>query len=168
MRAHRLFDLARALKAVPHLADADFDALRPIIKRWHELARPAISTQEFEESWIDFLRAWERVRFPAGTGPLDRAFSISQSQPLPACAERFGIIGIRLLIALCRQLQLTAGDGTFFLACRSAANLLDIEHTTANRWLWLLERERILQRISTGSKASKKANEYRYLLREEQ
>jgi hypothetical protein len=168
MRAHRLFDLARALKAVPHLADADFDALRPIIQRWHKLARPAISTQEFEESWIDFLRAWDRVRFPAGTGPLDQAFGIAKSQPLPACAERFSTGGIRMLIALCQQLQLAARDDTFFLACRSAAKLLDIDYTTANRWLWLLEKERILERISTGSKASKKANEYFFLISTEE
>lgn len=54
-----------------------------------------------------------------------------------------------------------AGDSPFYLACRSAGELLGITHVTANRWIRLLENEGILTRIQTGTRS--KASEFRYV-----
>ena len=41
----------------------------------------------------------------------------------------------QLLVGICRELQRRAGDAPFFLGCRTAAELLGVEHNTAARWL---------------------------------
>ena len=73
------------------------------------------------------------------------------------------------LVALCYQLQLAQGDEPFFLSCRDAGRLLGIPHTTAFHWLEVLsspQNERpILQKVSTGNLATRRANEYRYIFR---
>ncbi len=162
-RYYALFALARRLKSLPHLADADLADLKPLVRRWHQLALPVIGTKPFEESWLDFAEGWQRVRFPAGTGPLEALWLRATAEPLPAAALAYEQDGVRRLVAFCRQLQRRAGQAAFFLACRTAGALLGVEHTTAWRWLRLLEIDGVLRRISTGSKETHKANEYRYI-----
>jgi hypothetical protein len=41
--------------------------------------------------------------------------------------------------------------------------LAGVTHVTAWRWLRLLERTRVLHRVRTGTLATKKANEFRYV-----
>jgi hypothetical protein len=161
-RNRRLFELARRLKALPHLADGDPLSLEEVVRRWHSLALSAIRTKGWEESWLDFLTAWARVQFPQGNGPLAVLFAEACRAPVPPAAERFDEPKVRQLVALCAALQQQAGSAPFFLACRSVADLLQVNHVQAWRWLMLLERTRVLQRAATGSRASKKANEYCY------
>jgi hypothetical protein len=161
-RRHRaLFELARQLKALPQYADADPPALQPIVREWHRLARPIIRTKPFEESWLDFVDGWANVRFPAGAGPLDALWARALAEAPPPEAAAYEQDGVRRLVALCRQLQRRAGEETWFLACRTAGSLLGVPYQTAWRWLRLLERDGVLHRTSTGSKATRKANEYR-------
>jgi hypothetical protein len=166
-RRHRaLFHLARQLKALPHLAGADPAALKPVVKHWHRLALPVIRTKPFKESWLDFVDAWKRVKFPAGTGPLQALWSRALAEPPPPEVLAYAEEGVRRLVALCFQLQRRAGAGTFFLACRTAQDVLGLDsHVTAWRWLRILQVDGVLVRVSTGSKASRLANEYRYMMR---
>jgi hypothetical protein len=46
--------------------------------------------------------------------------------------------GLRLLIAVCRELQRVSGEREFLLSCRTAGNLLGVNHVTAARYLFLL------------------------------
>lgn len=66
-----------------------------------------------------------------------------------------------MLITICRELQLAAGDAPFFLSCRTAGKLAGVDHTQAARWLRGLRGE-ILNLVSAGDK-SRKASRYRYL-----
>jgi hypothetical protein len=157
-----LFELARRLKAIPHLAGADAAELKPLVRRWHQQALRFIRTKPFEESWLDFADTWDRVRFPAGVGPLETLWAQALAGPLPESALDYDQDGVRRLVALCEQLQRHAGRGTFFLACRTAGQLAGVNHKTAWRWLRLLEIDKVLRRVSTGSKATHRANEYVY------
>jgi hypothetical protein len=65
-----VFELARVLKAVPGLSDASFDALLPLVRQWHNLAKPFIGTPAVEETLADFIHAWSRVKFPKGKEPM--------------------------------------------------------------------------------------------------
>jgi len=56
-RHRKLFDLARGLRFEGGLADAPMPELKKIVKRWYVMARPHIGTQEFTESWSDFVHA---------------------------------------------------------------------------------------------------------------
>jgi hypothetical protein len=164
-RNRAVFELARALQGEPGLCDADPLELRTIVEAWHKRALPVIRTKPFEETWIDFLQGWSKVKYPKGAGPMDVIFERSRASSPPAVAMRFEQQGVRQLVSLCRELQRQTGDRPFFLGCRTAGRLLDVAHTTAYRWLFLLKSERVLQEVEKGKQAGNKfrASRYRYV-----
>lgn len=163
VRHRQVFELARALRAVPSLADAHALDLEPLVRRWHQLARPHITTKEFEETWIDFLKGWPRVKFPKGQEPMNAIFQTAIAADLPPAAARYDGAGPKLLVSLCRELQRGSGENPFYLSCRTAAGLLQVDHTTANRWLFMLTTDRILRVEEKGNRATRRATRYRYL-----
>jgi hypothetical protein len=164
-RRRRIFDLCRQLKALPDLASADLAILRPIVVEWHRRALPVIGTKPFTDSWADFIDAWQRVKFPAGKGVVEAAFNRAlQRKPPRKVAELYTEPSVHLLASLCRELQSIAGDGPFFLDCRTAGRLVGVHHTTVWRLLTVvLPADGILAGGAKGSKATRKANEYRYV-----
>ena len=65
------------------------------------------------------------------------------------------------LIKLCRELQRASGDGPFFLSCRTAGELLGLDHNTAWRRLGMLVSDDLIQTVEPGTKT--KATRYRYV-----
>jgi hypothetical protein len=108
--------------------------------------------------------AWiiDRIKYATGSGPLDSLLARAKAGPMPKEASGYEQPKLRLQVALCRELQREAGKGHWFLGCRTAAALLGIDDTTAYRWLFLLEQDGLLERVETGSKAARKASEWRY------
>jgi hypothetical protein len=167
-RNRQVFELARALKAIPRLADAPADAIEPYVRRWHKigLERGTIGTVPFDETRIDFLNAWPKVRFPKGNGPLAASLARAKSLPPPTVAQRYDTSGLRLLVALCRELARASGGKSFFLACRTAAELLELgenAHMTTWRWLRLLVHDHVLEIVDPGNRGKRRAARYRYL-----
>jgi hypothetical protein len=125
----RIFDLARLLKGG---CDADegvgaFDA-------WFAKASALGFTRYDYQHYRDkFDRAWMRVKFPVSTVILEVALQKVQSEPLPVEAMRFKKPKKALLLAWCRELELTGGE--WFLSCRDAGRLLGIDFSTAALWL---------------------------------
>jgi hypothetical protein len=158
-----VFQLARALRGIPHLADADPRHLVHIAREWHRQALPHISTKPFEETEIDFLRGWKNVRFPLGKEPMKLALSRAESLPLPEAADQFEQDEIKLLLALCRELQREAGKSVFHLGCRTAGRIVDVSHMQASRWLFLLCSRGVLVEVEKGSGDTGRASRYRYL-----
>jgi hypothetical protein len=141
-RNKQVFELARALKGIPRLADAPVDAVKSHVRGWHRigLARRVIGTEPFEETWIDFIHAWPRVRFPKGN---QRLLNIVQraKESISTVPQRYEGAGLRLLVAVCREFQRDSGGQPFFLSCHMAATLLGLGengHVKAWRWLELL------------------------------
>jgi hypothetical protein len=81
---------------------------------------------------------------------------------LPAASNAYHLDGLRLLVALCRELQRLAGDNPFFLGCRDAGRLLGVSFQRAAKWIRRLSRDGIIIRVSKGTQASGKASEYRF------
>jgi hypothetical protein len=158
-----LLRLARALKALPSLSDAPIKALKPVVRRWHELAKPVIGTKPFEESWFDFGHAWPRVKFPLGTEPMALIFERAGRTDLPPEALEYEQPALQLLVALCRELQREAGDGPFYLSCRTAGRLLGVHYKTASAWLAGLAIDGVVKVIVRGGQKSMRASRYRYL-----
>lgn len=163
-----VFELARGLKAVATISDADARDLKPYVQKWHQLALPVIGTQAFEETWIDFLRGWSRVKFPKGTEPITKIFERAIREALPHEAAEYEQTDLKLLVSLCRELQRHAGEGPFYLSSRTAGRLIGKQHTTVWRWLFLLESDRLLEVVQRGSQKTRKATRYRYLGKLEQ
>ena len=162
-RARRLFDFARALKGMPQYADADGAALEPLVREWHRQAYPVIGTKPFEESLIDFLKAWSKVKYPAGAGPLDALLRKARRTALPPCGQRYEQAEMQLLVKLLAEMQRVAGDKPFFLSCRSAAKVLGVSHDTTARWLFLLVTQGVLALVTKGERSRRRAAEYLYL-----
>ncbi len=162
-RNKALFELARRLKGVPELFDADPRGLREYVKEWHQLALPVINTKSFEESFADFLRGWQKVKFPAGAKPLEGLFAEAIASPLPACAGKYETPKVQQLVALCRRLQTAWHPLPFPLACRSAAGVLGVSHVTANDWLFVLCADGVIREMEKGSQKTKRASRFQYL-----
>lgn len=164
-RHRQVFELARALKAIPHLADADPGRFAPVVRRWHTLGRQrgVVGTESWEESLIDFLQSWPRIKYPKGTDPMSTIFARARAAELPAVAEKYESEGIRLLVRLCAELQTASGKNPFFLATRTAGRLLGVQHVRAWRWLWLLAHDGIIAEVEKGAHATRRASRWRYL-----
>ena len=146
-RHRQVFDLARGLKAVPELADVSAQSLKPYVRRWHDLCKDKITTKPFEESWIDFLKGWPRVRQPKREDAMTEIFQRSEANPLPEVACEYEQAGLQQLVAFCREMQRSCGDGPYYLACRTAGRPFEVDHTTANRWLFLLVSDGVLEEV---------------------
>jgi hypothetical protein len=106
---HRnVFRLARHLKGIPALRNADARALRAIVEAWH---RRGLLGSPFLEVWADFVQAWRKVKVPIGQGIIHTAFKrAKKTDPPPMATELYGEGPIVLLAALCRELQQIVGD----------------------------------------------------------
>lgn len=160
-----IFEFARTLKAIPALSDAAPADLRELVQRWHAQALPVIGTKPFEETWIDFLRGWTRVIYPKGTEPMAQIFADALKREIPRVAQQYEQPDLRILVALCRELQRAAGDGPFYLSCRTAARLLGVSAMTISRWLFLLDVDGILKVAQKGGQPDtpRKATRFRYI-----
>jgi len=121
-RNRQVFELARTLKSIPLLADAPADDLQCYVRYWHRcgVERGVIGTEPFEETWIDFLQAWPKVKFPKGAEPMMVIFQRAQRGSPCEAASQYEQDELRVLVALCRELQRASGDHPFFLGCRTA------------------------------------------------
>ena len=93
---------------------------------------------------------------------LAAALETAQHSLPPEQAEPYHLDGLRLLVALCAELQRQAGAAPFFLGCRDTGRLLGVPFQRAAKWLRRLVYDGVLQRVSVGSKGTGKASEYRY------
>ncbi len=164
-RNDQIFQYARHLKSIPQLADATPESLEPFVRRWHSQALLVITTKSFTETLIDFLRAWKRVRFPAGIAAIGPIFQRAIVAELPEAARRYDDEpNLQLLVSLCRELQRSAGDSPFFLSCAKAGELMGLQPMTIWRWLELLKAHKVLELTTKGTTGLKgRAGEYRYL-----
>ena len=160
-RNRKLFDFARALRAVPTLCDKPLPQLKPAVREWHRAALPVIGTKAFDETWAEFAYAWPRVRSAMGVNPLAEALARVDAATLPPEASDYDSPATRRLLLLCRELQRASGAEPFFLSCRSAGGLLGIDHDAANKLLAMLVADGVLARARAGT--TRTATRYRYV-----
>jgi len=168
-RRAKLFELARRLMAVPELAGipaTEIGFLKPYVRRWWKLAKPKTSGKHptFEETWQDFVFAWEEARIPYGA-TMQAIFEKAKKAPPPTKAvERYGAGSLRTVLAsLCRELQRFDGKGCFHLSGRTAGPLLGVSDVQAWRWLNTLEADRIIRVLKKYPRGTRLATEFRYV-----
>jgi Bifunctional DNA primase/polymerase, N-terminal len=161
-----IFRLARELKGIESLSIASIGDLRHIVKEWHERALPVIGTKPFLETWADFVQAWNNVRVPAGQGAIEIALERAMASVPPQRVVELYTENeneIILLVKVCRELQLIAGDKEFFLDCRTAGKMIGAHPTTAWRYLEVLVADGILMRGDKGSFEKRRASRFRFI-----
>ena len=166
-RNRKVFEFVRALKSLPAYADAKPADLRELVQQWHRQALPHIQTKKFEETWIDFLKAWGNVEYPMGKGPIAMTMQkVIQLDPPKVALQKYPKHQkVQVLVSLCRELQRAAGEHPFFLSCRTTGTLFGVEPMTASRWLFMLEADGILKTVDKGrtGKGARKATRFRYI-----
>ncbi|MEO2044939.1 MAG: hypothetical protein ABGX16_00010 [Pirellulales bacterium] len=151
-----LFKFVRALKAIPDLGDLSgygdhwHNALR-IYDRW-----PIEQTRRLYMQTLEKVRTGEDKRAPA------IAFEMASRKPYPAASKGMSE-PLRILAGTCRELQLMAGDNPFFIGCREVGELFDVHFTSGATYLKILIEYDILQKVTPGRKAGRRATTYLYL-----
>lgn len=162
---HHLFTLARGVKALEKQEGRNHsrERLRAIFDEWHLRATTFLRPgQTKEEYFIEFLDAYKRVKYPLGSVIVPKAWKLAQEQPLPCEANQFENRDLKLLIALCWQLQRLVGNQPFYLSSRTCQSLLGHDsHTTAAKWLRALCVLQIIQEVEKGNRV--RATRYRYV-----
>lgn len=167
-RHRRVFDLARELKSMPEYTEAGPRVFAPVVLReWHRRAMPNINTKEFEETLIDFMKAWPSIKYSIGESPMAEIYdrAVRLDPPAVAIEKHPDHTKLIVLISLCRELQRAAGDGPFYLSCRTAARLLDVSPKHVSRWFFLLEDEDVLRVVVKGGTREnpRLATRFRYM-----
>jgi len=166
-----LLTLARAVKTLERNRGAPFspDQRREIFGRWYDEAAPFLRGEiPREDYFVEFLNSYRAAKYPIGDADL-LAWERALQNPLPPdVLPHFQKPETRLLLGLCVELQRIAGDQPFFLSCRTASKFLGhCTHRTAASWLSAFVSDGVLEEITKGSEATKKASRYRWLLRNE-
>lgn len=159
-RNRKIFEFIRHLKAKPEFAGASADGLRNHVETWHRLALPYISTKSFDITWADFVYAWPKVNFAVGTNPVQAAWHRAQLGAKNFSESKYDDPRLRTLQAFCFELQIMSGANSFFLSCRDAGKLLEIDHVSAAKLLNLLVHDKILVITTRGT--ATRATRYRY------
>jgi Bifunctional DNA primase/polymerase, N-terminal len=164
-RNRKVFLFVQHLKAIPQLAHAEPQSLEPLVRRWHSQALPRITTKGFTETLADFVMAWKRAKFAAGAKLIGPIFQRALLAELPEVARRYDDEPkLQLLISLCRELQRSAGEESFFLSCAKAGELMGLQPMTIWRWIELLKAQNVLELTTKGTTGRKgRASDYRYL-----
>ena len=160
-----LFTLARAVKAL-ELQSEEFNAaqLRDVFDQWFKRgAKFMRPEQSCDDYFVQFLNAYASAKTPLGEDVASRAWKLAQERPLPPEAiAAFTDPEMRLVVALCRELQIVAGEGPFFLAARTLQRLLKHGNCmAASRWLKAICALKLLAVVVPGTTA--RAARYRYL-----
>jgi hypothetical protein len=146
-----LFKLARLMKSYENAIGRPatqlelqflFDRWSLVARRFwrHELTR--------DDYYAEFLQAYGYARIGVDENPLELALNRARSAPLPELAG-FTDERIRLLGAICRELQILTKEHPFFIPTRKIGEILDVHWTIAARWLRALETLGII-RLSPG------------------
>ena len=160
-----LWALARTLKGLPHLSDADEAGLWPHFEIWFSLASPVISTKSMALCWADLKRQWKLAKVSAVQG-FDGAMTRALAEPYPAEVERYDEEAMKKLVAVCLALQTYAGEEPFFLSCRTAQRICGFGsfHTAARRLNQLIEDGLlVIDWKAKGGTDRRRATRYRWM-----
>jgi hypothetical protein len=153
--------LARGLKFDAGLADRSPASLKPFVREWHRQALPFISTQPFDDSWADFVRALDAAKYPLQWKADEWALAKARSEPPPSIAAEYDTESVRLLVGICWHLASLAKDRHFFLSCHQVGALFGVSHEKAMRWLKMLIADGALALLEPGHQ--RRANRYRWI-----
>ena len=160
----RLFTLARAVKNL-EIQSGKFSPVQlcDIFSRWFNLAGEFLRPEQTRDDYLtQFMNAYASAKVPIGNGVISQAWKLANENPLPPEAvNNFEDGDKRLVVALCRELQIMAGSKPFYLSARTVQGLLKLDgHATAARWLRSLCVLQILKEVEKGGGV--RASRYRF------
>jgi len=157
------FNIARRLRGcVPpdHNNPSWLRVFRPLLCLLHQALTDSGAAVEFDDLADEFAAAWSKIKFPAGGDVLKDVREQLDSEPPPPDADLYVAAATRRLLSACAILQRLAGQQPFFLSCRVAADLADLERVTAARRLRLFVADGVLNRVEEGTAVRAARYEY--------
>jgi len=147
-----LFKLARLVRDYESVIGrlATEEELEFFFEQWTPLARPfwrAGLTRD--DYWAEFLEADGYARVGLNEDPIDLALSRAKAKPLPE-VPGFKEEPIRLLVAICRELQQITGSNPFYMPTRKVAKHLGVHYTEVARRLRILEKRLKIIHLAPG------------------
>ena len=188
-RNRQVFELARYLLTVPEITkDVPLLQFRPLVEVWLQLAKEQAERFGFkiqgdiEETWSDFVFAWDRVKYAIGGG-LASVFDLvaemdSGGEVNPfvwdvlVTTHRTEDPNMRLLIGVLYHLAQLNIDEPFSLACAAGAEQFrrfgfsHVDRTWVHRRLQTLTDERVIVRVDAGKSGTRglgQAAKYRWV-----
>ena len=160
-----LFTLGRAVKRLEANSGQLFTLtqLREVFTEWHRQALPFLRKEHTRDDYlIQFMNAYRSAKIPLGEDGVKMAWKRAQENPLPPEAiNHFEDADKRLLVALCRELQVIHGQQPFFLSARTVQQLFGLKsHIEPARWLSSFCVLKILDETEKGRGV--RASRYRY------
>jgi hypothetical protein len=147
-----LFSLARLVKSYENgigRAATEIERLL-VFDRWclvtSRFWRPELTRDDY---YAEFLEACSYARIGLDENPIEVAVSLAKTAPLPQ-VRGFTDERIRLLVAICREMQGITGAAPFFLPTRKLSETLGACHTQVARWLRILERSLRVIHLAPG------------------
>jgi len=137
--------------------------LREIFAQWHRQAQPFLRKEQTRDDYlIQFMNAYKSAKIPLGEDGVKTAWKRTQENPLPPEAiDHFEDAEKRLLVALCRELQIIHGQQPFFLSARTVQELFALKsHVEPARWLRSFCAMKILDEVEKGKVG--RASRYRF------
>jgi hypothetical protein len=134
-----LFKLARLLKSCEDAVGrrATVEELEFAFDRWSLVARP-FWRHTREDYWAEFLQAYHYALFGLDQDSLEVASHRARTKPLPVVAG-FSDDRVRLLAAICYEMEQQVRGSSFFLPTRKLGQLLGAHWSSVARWLINLE-----------------------------
>ena len=109
--ARRLLDMARELGR-----DLTAPEVRRLIERWFALTPPQFLTHTVNDYHEELLIAIGNAKVPLSLTPVQAAFEKAKSNPWPPWVQELPSEELRLVAAICVELQNFAGEKPFFLS----------------------------------------------------
>jgi hypothetical protein len=147
-----LFKLARLVKSYENAIgrEAIERELEFVFDRWCLLARKYWRPERTRDDYYaEFLEAYSYARIGLDENPIELAVSRAKAAPLPD-VEGFTDERIRLLVAMCREMQILVGASPFFLPTWKLGEILGVHWTQVARWLRVFERKLKVIHLASG------------------
>jgi len=147
--------LARAVKALEAQAGKAFtpEQHQNIHNQWltraAQFLRPG---QTNEDYFMEYLNAYKLAKFPLGSLALAQALEAAKKKPIPLAALAWtDNPDVRLLAAICRELQIIHGKEPFYLSGRMVQKIFNHNtHATGAKWLRSFCVMQVLDEVKKG------------------
>ncbi len=107
--------------------------LQAVFNRWCVVARP-FWRHTRDDYYAEFLEAYGYARIGLHENRIEVAVSRAKAAALPK-VQGFADERIRLLVAICREIQQITGPNPFFVPTRKLGEILGTHYTQVARWL---------------------------------
>lgn len=164
---HLALVLARGVKALEIQGGKKFTPQEhsEIHNRWLKLAKNYLRHEQSESDYfMEYLNAYRLAKFPLGSIALQKALEAARKNPLPdSVLPWIKDPDVRLVAALCRELQAQNGKEPLYLSGRSIQRIFKHpNHAKGASWMGGLCVMGVLKLVKKGS--GNRSSRYFYLL----